>query len=179
MRTGASTPRLWLDLALGPCLSEAYHEGVPFHNVCNNVSVSCGSRRANRSLPSGTHQWHGHVTTGRVFEALGIAALSTAARPSEWRQAKVRLGHRRCFVAFVCTCPIASAAPPPILNIMCNMGTARSLDQPRLPSSLEIRSHCRHVPRQSATFLDLNAAQKLEMSNTPKAPHQYVAASLY
>ena len=103
----------------------------------------------------------------------------STARPSEWRQAKVRLGHSLCFVAFVCSCPIASAAPPPILNIMCNMGTARSLDQPgRFPSSTKTRFHCRCVPKRFATCLGSNSAPKPGMSSIPKAQSQYLAHSL-
>ena len=109
---------------------------------------------------------------------MGVAASLSAVRPSEWRQAKVRLGHSRCFVAFVCTCPIASAALPPILNIMCNMGTARSLDQPRRSSSPKTCFHCRHVPKRFATCLGSNAAPKPEMSSIPKAQSQYLAHSL-
>ena len=107
-----------------------------------------------------------------------MAVRASTARPSEWRQAKVRLGHSRSDVAFVCTCPIASAAPPPILNIMCNMGTASSLDQPCLPSSPKSCFHCRHVSKRFATCLGSNAAPKPEMSSIPKAQSQYLAHSL-
>ena len=110
---------------------------------------------------------------------MGIAAsLSTAARPSEWRQAKVRLGHSR--VVFFCNCSIASAAPPPFLNIMCNMGTstASSGDQPGLPSSPKSCFHCRHVPKPVSTCLGSNAAPKMEMSSIPKAQSRYFAHSL-